>query len=376
LINQRVHECFAFYTDGELNTGDGNVAASIRHTFGLRRARLVREPALTTFDYVTELRLFLFRAYGCLSMKTAIGVGLCRDNGILHLNGGCGELLRSNYLYQLKGVLHPRELLKRMIRTRGEALIQADVVEWQCQAIDGFFDEKVGLRFDEYQAIDQYYIEQRNRQFMGVQGRARLTYRSAFYPLYSPAAVAAAFALTPERRGANRVGFELIDRFHRALLFVPLEGQAWRSAAYNEDDPQREELAAITPVMTGDPPLVDADYADRVENVIERTYVPGGSGSALPAAEPSAWANRMSEEGRHWVWTRLDTTLAALKELIGNEELLQSVSEVFRPEALKQLANRSPETFVSGTEVQQVYRVIGAILWMAGEELGDVIPSR
>lgn len=356
---------YSFHTDGGPTSPDANVAAALRERYGLARAAITLTPWKPAPPYLANLRLILYRGFGCFFQNVSMGMGMRSDPGLLHLNGGYGETLRSNFYKQIvdRPGLTPHGLFDRQIRMRGEAMLRPEVVERMRETLNDLFARDLASGADESDAGDLHYMQHRARQFFGTQYRARLDQRSAAYPLYSPSGIAAAFSLDGAVRGSNRIGFRLIEMLEPGLLGVPMAEDPWLPDAYSGRGDETE-LAAVEAVQTGDTQLRSDGHEDRVEEIQQPAYeLP-----SQPRDEESDWQRRMRAEGRHWTWVRLDESLAVLRAVVQDPEAMDIVGAVFDPGKLRALALRPLGDFEQNTEVRRVHRTVGAVLWLTGRE--------
>ena len=354
---------FGFNTAGTRSTPDGNVAALVRARYGLRHSVYVSSPQRDDPAFTTQLRSMLFRTYGCFGQLTSTGLGLRSDRRMLHLNGGCGETLRGPYSAGLAENTSALDSRINHVRAYG-GLLRPEARDELSQTLSELFADAAQAGFIGADAADQHYIEHRNRQFMGTQCRARLNFQSLAFPLYSPAAIAAAFSGPPKRRGIAGVHFGLIDRLFPELLEIPLEGRTWDPDLYR-GHPQEATLAQLDAVKPGDPDLAPSSYEDRLVP-FERTScaIP-----ADPAPEPTAWERKMSAEGRHWTWVNLEASLGWLRETAAPPDGLDPIATVFDPAAVREFTARDLDSFTNSTDIRHVYRLQAALLWLGDQEL-------
>lgn len=355
---------YYFSTWGNEAAADGNVAAALREQYDLRRGIYAFRPPLPSVPFSTRLRSMLFRTYGCFSQLAGNDLGRRSNRDLLHFNGGCGETFRSFYQdYGGSSTLEQR--LIAQLHNRG-AVIRRDVREEIAENLKGFFAEKTAAGFDPIRAGDQYYIEHRNRQFVGTQCRANLNTHSAAYPLYSLAGITAAFSAPGHLHQAAPVHFHLIDRLYPELLEVPLEGRRWDPQVY-KNHVREPTLASLGPVDPGDRRLASPAYEDEIHRIDIPTHqIPG------EPVRPTAWEQRMRSEKRHWSWVHLDSALSCLRRAVSRGESLELLSAAFDPDALKALASRDLASFTGSAEVRRIYHLYSAALWLSNEEL--IIP--
>jgi hypothetical protein len=353
---------FGFNTAGTESTPDGNVAALIRERYDLCRSRYAPNPERPAPAFPIELRSMLFRTYGCFSQHASVGLGLRSDRSMLHFNGGCGETFRGPYSAGLEGNTTALERLINHVRVHG-ALIRPEVREEFIETLVDLFAAKARAGFGDADAGDHHYIEHRNRQFMGIQSRSRLNFQSLAYPLYSPAAIAAAFSASQRLRGAACVHFALVDSLFPELLEAPLEGRAWDAALY-DGHPREQELSSIKPVAPNDASLTSARYVDRSSSAERATY------AVYPVEEPTDWQRKMTSEGRHWSWVHLESSLHWLRQLLEDSRSSDSMEAVFDPNAVREFSDRDLSSFTNSTEIRHVYRLLSTLLWLDDQELG------
>lgn len=359
-------EQFVFSTGGSTQTADGNVAASIRRGLSLRRGVIVARPRRPQPDMLATLRRMLLRTYGCFAQNTATGLGRKSDRSVLHLNGGFGETFRSFYLEQLSPrAPTPLALLIRQVRARGQVL-RPEAIDRMTATLEALFEARRARGFDDFDAGDQHYIEHRNRQFMGTQCRVRLNFEAAAFPLYSPAAVMAAFSMPAEERKQAKIPFELIDRLFPELLQFPLAEGRWSSSVVERHE-MAERLQALEPVTPSSPSLTAEDQEEIVEVTVASCPI-DDQGTSL-GQTPTDWSRRMAADGKHWTWVRFDSAHALFRELVGDQDLIGAIDDVFDPDALRDLARRDLASFTGSTEIRLIYRLLAAMLWLGDREI-------
>ena len=346
LLHEGMADRFLFVTSGKYPHPDDNVASMLRQRFGLTRAVGAHPPGTGETSMLDRMRTFLTRTFGSYTMLMNIGAEAPPTKEILRLHGGLGETFRGFYTSNLGNPGHQRmKPFYREIDQRGFLLApstrkaqKAAVGEWSKTL------ERQGVQSEDL--LDSAYIAQRNRYHFGLSWRAGNIARSSFHPLYSPAAIQAAYALPAEQRVANRVGYELMRRFHAELAELPFANEGW--------DPSLHESA---PPITRESGKLFEPGVDRTVRVFPQER----------RGSPSQWQREVRQSGLHPKLGLIERMLTEMQSLKGGATAL---APVFVPEKVRDFLDRQPGDFIRrGQRSRNAYavnRLLGALVWTNG----------
>lgn len=192
---------------------------------------------------------------------------------------------------------------------------------------------------------DALYLTTRAKYHFGVPWSH--AERLRFQPLYSPAAIKAAHALSDEDKADYRLGFEIMRRFSPALVNLPFANKAW-SARLVASPPKR--VTAKTPWLAepGTPAAPRRTRPPREMDDVERK---------LYAAGKKAHVVNFG---------------AALREFLAQDRDYGVLNPLFDADAVKRFMERSHSEFLQERyDVNNAYRIIGACIWASEIEIRD-----
>jgi hypothetical protein len=289
------------------------------------------------------MRHYIHRAAGCFSMLYgAGGVRQPDTRDVVQIGGSFGETFRGYYgAAYPPAPERPLDRLIRHTRKKAQRHLDAGAIEDHLRGLKTFSGAmlRAGTRPDDLP--DLFYLRNRTRYHFGAQWRVTSFTRSVFHPLYSPAAIRAAYRLDLPERAANRVGYELMRRFSPALAELPFADDAWHPSL---------GAAPVAPITRETPPPDgDDDPGLRLFEGPSR------------AAHESERARRLQAEGRNRKWIDLEI---ALQEFAAQatEDGYERLRPTFDPAKMKTFLARPIEEFATQHEAWTAYRLMAAYI--------------
>ncbi len=348
LLREGVEDRFAYGTSGAYPNPDVNVARMLRQRFGLTRA-VNAHPPNRDLSLLDRTRSYLASTFGTYTMLMNVGVDAPPSKDVLRLHGGLGETFRRAYTAALGSSTTSRmQPFYAEIDSRGHLLApevrkeqKAAVGEWS-KALEA---EGVGGG----DLLDVAYIAHRNRYHFGLTWRAGNISRSSFHPLYSPAAIQAAYALPIEERNTNRVGYELMRRFCPELVELPFAVKGWPDSIH-------QGVAPIT--------RKSAKLFHEAPDPTVRLFPP--KSRSRESHSTSAWELEVRRSGLHPKLALLERMLDEMRPLLS--EPVDALAPVFVPDQVRAFLDRKPHDFIAkGQRSRNAYavnRLFGALVWV------------
>ena len=360
VLHEGVRDAFLFHTIGGHPNPDANVAALIRQRFGLRRGRDVHPAPDIRRTPLEWLRTTVGETSGLMSTYFKVGPAAQEPSRHLWIGGGTGELLREFWpsgepapppgrLARLLGraAVPPPPLRRNLesVRRRGH-LLRPERREAAARALERFGRESLAAGVAPEHVGDHLYLASRARYHFGVFWAT--SPRARFHPLYSPAALRAAHAMPNDDKAANRLGLELMRRFHPELAALPFAGKRW--APHLVPD-------APEPVTRSSPRLVEGG-----EDAVSIHPRPKGASPPRDEAE-----RRLAAKGAKPRQVELGRML---EEIRASGLDLEPIGDVFDTAAVRAFLDRPPEAWADATDADDAYRAIAATVWAGGLEIG------
>jgi hypothetical protein len=276
ILNQGLQGHFEFHTNYVYPNPDANVASLLRNEFGLRAGspKTESQAELPLDEY---MRRAMWRVNGLMEMFWGVSLNDRAHADTMRLGGGCGELTRDFYSTQknIFGFIRPLKSQVEMIAKRGSALRSSTRKQFE-RYIRQFVSAQLAAGVAPAHVATAYYLTCRNRYHFGVVWRSDASHR--FHPLYSPAAIKAAFAIPDEQRKINAVGFNLMKRLAPQLLDIPFAEKKWHPSLHPHAP---DAIERSSPPLTPDQPTTGSDSAGKREgekvaayNRLYRAFLP------------------------------------------------------------------------------------------------------
>jgi hypothetical protein len=247
LLAEGLTERFRFRTSGREDLPDVAVARRIASEFDLRYTpgqrdpwqmaqRTARNDALRARGFTEPERELVMRLnVGSWSGMRSVAeplVGGSADGSRLVLSGLCGECLRTNFprTRRVRSMGELDDLLTAQFEWGQAGLIRPETRTHYEDISREVLLEGFGGDDLPQDAIDAFYIRTRIRRWFGTSQEADPSGR--IFPLYSPAGIAAAFAIGARERRAERLHYELIRRASEPLARIPFEKDGWDDALH------------------------------------------------------------------------------------------------------------------------------------------------
>ncbi len=343
LLHAGLKDSFVFETKGKYPHPDENISRMLRQRFGLTHALDAHPPSTEEAGSLAGMRSFLARTFGSYTMLINIGADAPPTKDVLRLHGSMGETFRGFYTGVYGSSARPRmKPFYERIEKSGALLAKA-IRQEQKEAISRWAEdsEQEGVRAEDL--LDMAYIAHRNRYHFGITWRAGSIARTSFYPLYSPAAVQAAYKLRAEERTANRVGYELMMRFSPELVELPFAEKGWNPSIHTGEPP----------ITRNSPKLFEEGPRDPTVRLFPHS-------KSRPETQ---WAASVSRSGRHPRLRSLDQMLREMRPLL--DAPVDALAPVYIPGKVREFLDRAPHEFPTSQGIR-VDRLLGALVWVNG----------
>lgn len=347
ILKEGVENRFLFSTANTYPNPDANTAALIRQRLNLRRAGSLRPEKETGLSPFGRMRRNVGRVGGLMERHFLLPVGEAEsDSGAMRLGGALGELMREFWRHKSGSHLGCQTPMLGQLETMAErsSLIQPSVARAQQLSVIQRANEIVldGVEWED--VPDAFYLTSRNNYHFGVTWKIS---RRRFHPLYSTSAIKAAHALPKNQRRANRVGFDLMSRFFPILVKIPFAEKSWSSLVMPN---------APSPITKASPPF-------GIPNEARINPYP----SSRSKRKVSSVERQMLREGYKSSSIR---TVSLMESVRAECKLdMDSISDMFNPDALRYFMKLSPEVLVQKPNAAALFRVLGAFIWANDLEL-------
>lgn len=257
---------FLFHTKGGRDSTDANVAGFLRKTFGLASAK-GKVATMSLGSPYEEVCRTVARVGGLFSMNYVVGRYDEENSNDLSLGGGMGELMRHFWSSGSASGKFQTPLHSLVSTMQGRSgVLNSDVARRHQSDIAQFGIDAVNAGVKAEHAGHLLYLKARTKYHFGVWWAASA--RAKFHPLYSPAAIKAAFSLSDEDRVCNRVGFDLMKLMAPQLIDIPFADKSWSSRLHANPPPPVTEGALLA--VDAEPPRdVKASGGKRQATVTE-----------------------------------------------------------------------------------------------------------
>jgi hypothetical protein len=343
ILHEGLADQFLFHTTNVYPNPDANTAALIRSHFGLRRGLNLLAPRRQPLSRFDEMCLTLARLNGLMEMYYHVPISDAdAELDLVRLGGGLGALTREYYMTNpatapLQGPI--------WAISNSSSLLTKQTIQFlkdQLRSI-GTWLLKEGVAPEHLSAA--YFMMSRNRYHCGPFWKAEV--HSRFLPLYSLAAVKAAYALPDDERRANRVGFDLTKRFCPELLKLPLAEKSWSAVLMpNAPSPITYSSPSYFPVDEPSVSVLSA-FAGRSETAMEKA---------------------LAEQGLPRQIINFTATLADFHRCIAQPDY-GSIGEAFSVDGVASFLGQSAAMFRDDRSVNWGNRLIAAYLWFNELEL-------
>ena len=244
LIAEGLADRLQFQTGGAPSAPDVMIATDIANRFRLKHNAFPLGRS-SSFDAEERLRTHVFRVAGMLGAWDLLSPmpSLRR----VHISGGSGEILRTNYSgYPLE--LSSADEVLRVFQTAMQfdslGLLNRDVREhFDREAAASLLASQDRVR-EPLDLIDVFYLRNRWRRWLGT--GQDTDFQNRLFPLHSLVGVRTGFAIGARRRRNDFIPFEVIRRCSPALAKVPLAGAPWADELL-QDLPDAEEFRTAMP---------------------------------------------------------------------------------------------------------------------------------
>lgn len=367
LMSEGVEEEFHFSCGGSFPGPDYTTFDYLRNVLELSEGRLRSRQSEISFqeDPVAAATYVMRRTMSCYSHVFDPGAPQADARDLLHLKGGFAGTFKAVHAtdYEPGEGVGPVEHLFRQRRWHVQApRLTAQARHRVEESVEQWFRSRLahGVRAED--ALDQWYIEHRNRYHFGVSWTARLPAQTTFHPLYSPSAVRAAYVAGPSARTRRAVSFDLMARMAPPLVLLPFANYRWDRSLL--DSPHDRTLHEISRPIGGRARFPEQWHTGPSAGPMHGSSTPLRT---TPHKQMSAWARQRAARGRPQWEVIFDQVLPVARDVALSLPRDHEVWDVFDRSASERLLTRDIDRSWRYGDVLFAYKVFTAAVWTSSD---------